>query len=57
MHEAIGEAILLNSFFFQNSLVSPIKLLMKLFSKKNSFTNEAEPVADPPGGWVGCSPP
>jgi len=41
MHEVVDEAVLPNSFF-QNSATSPQKLLMKLFSKENSFTSEAE---------------
>jgi len=35
MHEVIGEAVLPNSLF-QNSLASPIKLLMKLFFLKKT---------------------
>jgi hypothetical protein len=33
MHEVIGAAVLLNSFFFQNSTTLPRKLLMKLLKK------------------------
>jgi hypothetical protein len=41
MHKVVGEAILPNTFS-KNCSALPIKLLMKLFSKKNSFTIEVE---------------
>jgi hypothetical protein len=43
MHEVVGEAILPNTFS-KHSSASSRKSLMKLFSKKNSFTSEIEPL-------------